>query len=353
MIRLIIFVMLLPVVTSCATSSQVQRDNQGVGTEEIVPVYVQNLPKSRFGNMEQYTVFGKRYRVLETAENFSERGVASWYGKKFHGRKTSSGEIYDMYEFTAAHKHLPLPTFVRVTNLENGKQVIVKVNDRGPFIGRRVIDLSFAAAEAIGMAEQGTVDVAIEGLSTHHVAENKAPNPDVLNPDNVEADTLALAEPQVIEPEVTAVPIQPAVQVLDAIEPEPELPIEPETETASAPLSEPETLNTEVNQPVTLASVDKAPVDVDGTDDGFIELTEASANIFLQIGAFSSQPNAESLVQSVSNQTGLPAFIEQDNERQLYRVKMGPFVDGVMLDTTINELAVLGFETLSVKRNSQ
>lgn len=113
----------------------------------------QHEPRSPGGNMKSYEVFGKKYNVLTSSEGFRETGLASWYGKKFHGRKTSNGERYDMFKLTAAHKNLPLPSYVRVTNLGNGKSVIVRVNDRGPFHGSRVIDLSYAAAarlETIG-----------------------------------------------------------------------------------------------------------------------------------------------------------------------------------------------------------
>lgn len=110
-------------------------------------------PLSAGGNMKSYEVFGRKYHVLRSSEGFRETGLASWYGKKFHGRKTSNGERYDMFKLSAAHKNLPLPSYVRVTNLGNGKSVIVRVNDRGPFHSSRIIDLSYAAAarlETIG-----------------------------------------------------------------------------------------------------------------------------------------------------------------------------------------------------------
>ncbi len=113
-------------------------------------------PKSRYGNPASYVVFGNRYEVMEDAAGFSERGIASWYGTKFHGRRTSSGEPYDMYRMTAAHKSLPLPSYVRVTNLRNGRQAVVKVNDRGPFHANRIIDLSYAAATKLGILAEGT-----------------------------------------------------------------------------------------------------------------------------------------------------------------------------------------------------
>lgn len=113
---------------------------------------------------ESYVVDGKRYYTLNTSKGFVETGVASWYGSKFHGRRTSSGEIYDMYRMTAAHKHLPLPTYVKVTNLFNGRSAIMKINDRGPFIPGRVIDVSYAAALTLDIAAEGTGLVRIQAL---------------------------------------------------------------------------------------------------------------------------------------------------------------------------------------------
>lgn len=127
------------------------------------PVVVSE-PRSRWGNGPIYTVLGKRYKVLESGTGYTETGIASWYGTKFHGRRTSNGERFDIYKLTAAHKHLPLPSFVRVTNLGNGKQTVVRVNDRGPFHDDRVIDLSYAAAVKLGFHDKGTARVRIEVL---------------------------------------------------------------------------------------------------------------------------------------------------------------------------------------------
>jgi rare lipoprotein A len=124
------------------------------------------LPRSRYGNPPLYEVFGKRYYVMDSSLDYKERGTASWYGKKFHGRKTSSGEIYNMHAFTAAHKSLPLPTDVRVTNLSNGKSIIVRVNDRGPFVGSRIIDMSYAAAKHLDMVKSGTAKVEVVALNS-------------------------------------------------------------------------------------------------------------------------------------------------------------------------------------------
>ncbi|MCB1857334.1 MAG: septal ring lytic transglycosylase RlpA family protein [Gammaproteobacteria bacterium] len=125
-------------------------------------------PISRYGNPERYTVFGKDYRVMANSQGYSERGIASWYGTKFHGRRTSSGEPYDMYSMTAAHKTLPLPTYVRVRNLTNGRSAIVRVNDRGPFHGNRIIDLSYAAATKLGILGKGTGLVEVVAIDPRH-----------------------------------------------------------------------------------------------------------------------------------------------------------------------------------------
>ncbi len=126
----------------------------------------QDMTRTRRGNPPFYEVFGVRYKVMPSSTGYKERGVASWYGKKFHGQPTSNGERYDMYRMTAAHKTLPLPTNVKVTNLKNGKSVIVRVNDRGPFVKNRLIDLSFAAARELDVVNAGTAPVEIEALET-------------------------------------------------------------------------------------------------------------------------------------------------------------------------------------------
>jgi rare lipoprotein A len=114
------------------------------------------------GNKNPYTVLGKTYHLIEDESSYRERGYASWYGKKFNGHNTSNGERYDMYAMTGAHKTLPIPSYVRVTNLDNGKSVVVRVNDRGPFHKGRVIDLSYAAAQRIGILQAGTGRVEVE-----------------------------------------------------------------------------------------------------------------------------------------------------------------------------------------------
>jgi rare lipoprotein A len=123
---------------------------------------VREETRSKWGNGPVYTVLGKSYRVMADADGFNQEGLASWYGTKFHGKRTSSGEPFDMYGLSAAHRHLPLPSYVKVTNLQNGRSTIVKVNDRGPFHSDRVIDLSYAAAVKLGFHDEGTARVRIE-----------------------------------------------------------------------------------------------------------------------------------------------------------------------------------------------
>ncbi|SNR83181.1 septal ring lytic transglycosylase RlpA family protein [Desulfurobacterium atlanticum] len=130
----------------------------------------------KIGCKSTYKVWGKEYCVLKHSYGFEEIGIASWYGPNFHGKKTASGEVYNMYEMTAAHKSLPLGTYVKVINLENGKSVVVKINDRGPFVPGRIIDLSYAAAKKLGVVAKGTAKVKIVALGRkedgHYTPEN-------------------------------------------------------------------------------------------------------------------------------------------------------------------------------------
>lgn len=158
---------------------QSQRYTQQQDASPAEPEDVRNLaepvpkvePHSRYGNQRTYTVLGHTYHVLASAKGYNERGIASWYGSKFHGHLTSSLEPYDMYKFTAASKTLPLPSYARVTNLENGKSVIVRVNDRGPFHANRLIDLSYAAAVRLGIWRQGTGLVDVQAIDPAHLQE--------------------------------------------------------------------------------------------------------------------------------------------------------------------------------------
>ncbi len=134
---------------------------------DAIPKYEKRI---RAGNPGVYKVLGKRYKILAQSSGYKETGVASWYGKKFHGNKTANGERYNMYAMTAAHKTLPIPSYVRVTNLKNKRAVVVRVNDRGPFHDNRIIDLSYTAAVKLGFQKQGTALVEVEALEVDSIS---------------------------------------------------------------------------------------------------------------------------------------------------------------------------------------
>ena len=150
--------------------TQEQRSVKDGAPKGPIPVFFNELkprnePFSHYGNPASYSIAGRMYRVMKSSGGFKERGIASWYGTKFHSQRTSSGDKYDMYAMTAAHRTLPLPTYVKVKNLKNGREAIVKINDRGPFHSNRIIDLSYAAAAKLGVFPSGTAFVEIEALT--------------------------------------------------------------------------------------------------------------------------------------------------------------------------------------------
>lgn len=166
--NIVLLLILLTVLTACSTS-RYQHANDSTPSRlpnqaELKDAIARAEAHSRGGNKD-YRVRGIDYKVLNSAENFEQTGIASWYGKKFHGHLTSNGEIYDMYSMSAAHKNLPLPTYLKVTNLANNKSVIVRANDRGPFHQSRIIDLSYSAAYKLDMLKTGTAEVKITAIT--------------------------------------------------------------------------------------------------------------------------------------------------------------------------------------------
>lgn len=164
-------VILALLLNGCANLGRYQQKHDSIPTlkpnEAQLQDAIPRLEKKSPGGNKDYQVWGKDYQVLDSSENFTESGVASWYGEKFHGHLTSNGEIYDMYGMSAAHKNLPLPTYLKVTNIENNKSVIVRVNDRGPFHENRIIDLSYSAAYKLDMLSTGTANVIITSVVTN------------------------------------------------------------------------------------------------------------------------------------------------------------------------------------------
>jgi rare lipoprotein A len=242
-------------------------------------------PRSRYGNPPFYDVMGKRYFVLSSSVGYAERGVASWYGPGFHKVRTSTGEPYDMYAMTAAHKTLPLPAYVRVTNLQNGRSIVVRVNDRGPFVGNRIIDLSYTAATKLDMLRNGTAMVEVRSLepvsgSTPSVAANAAP----------------VAAP------LTATPLTAATEAPPTVAP---------AQAAAGP-------------DVTTVSVPRA--------------------LYIQAGAFSDPKNAERLVEKLRG-GGYGKVFVRDNEvagRRMYRVRIGPVPDVAEFDRVVAALERVG-----------
>jgi rare lipoprotein A len=173
--RVIIPLVLVAAIAGCSTLNRPPPPAAPVAVETVPnpPTNVETLPdavpklepRSAHGNPPFYSVLGKRYFVLGTADGYVERGVASWYGPTFHGVNTSNGERYDMYGMTAAHKTLPLPTYARVTNLRNGRSITVRINDRGPFVSNRLIDLSYTAAAKLDMLREGTSFVEVRAIT--------------------------------------------------------------------------------------------------------------------------------------------------------------------------------------------
>jgi rare lipoprotein A len=162
----IIINMLCLLLAACSTTNEEYYEPVDISFDasKVTNALPRVEPLSHYGNPAQYNVFGRQYHVLGSSLGYQREGIASWYGPKFNHKRTSSGEEYDMYQMTAANKELPLPTYALVSNLENGKSVIVKVNDRGPFVNDRIIDLSYAAAKKLDMTQKGTAYVRITAI---------------------------------------------------------------------------------------------------------------------------------------------------------------------------------------------
>jgi rare lipoprotein A len=257
-------------------------------SDSVPDVIPRNEPRSRNGNPPFYDVMGKRYFVLSSSVGYVERGVASWYGPGFHKVRTSTGEPYDMYGMTAAHKTLPLPAYVRVTNLQNGRSIVVRVNDRGPFVGNRIIDLSYTAAAKLDMLRNGTAMVEVRSL-------------------------------------------EPASQS------------EPLTAPSVAPLSaSPITAAAEAPAP---ASPSPPPQAVSEAGGGASAVPVPRA-LFIQAGAFSDPQNAARLTQKLRG-GGYGNVFVRDNEiagRRMYRVRIGPVPSVAEFDRIVAALERVGID---------
>ncbi|MDI3354472.1 septal ring lytic transglycosylase RlpA family protein [Pseudomonas sp. UYIF39] len=227
-----------------------------------------------------YTVLGKTYFPLQESKTYVASGTASWYGTKFHGQNTANGEVYDLYGMSAAHKTLPLPSYVRVTNLDNNKSVVLRVNDRGPFYSDRIIDLSYAAAKKLGYAETGTARVRVEGIDPQQWwAAKGRPAPLMLN------------EPQVAQNSAPTI-------------------------TASAGTVE------QWTPPPQQHASDTVPVPISAKKNASVP----ASGQYLQVGAFANPDAAELLRSKLSGMVSAPVFISSivRNQQTLHRVRLGP-----------------------------
>jgi len=317
--------------------------NDNLDVSKLKEPTPRNEPRSPYGNKSPYSVLGKSYTVLPNASGYDERGIASFYGSKFHGYKTSNFEDYDMYQFTAAHKTLPLPSYARVTNLENGKSVVVRVNDRGPFHENRIIDLSYAAAVKIGVWPKGTGLVEVRAIDPDHpdapgtlvssgVASSTPPPARVVggqvvggqskNSDPVGASRVAFQPP----------PATPARAASAAIVPPPMRPvIAPSTgDIASASIAS--ALPPEPSAPPAAPTVNPKP------------------KIYLQVGAFSDLANASRVADQLDKAgLGPVSIIQADiNGRSVRRVRVGPLADVDTADRVTDQIAGLGLPRPSV-----
>lgn len=261
-------------------------------------------PRSPYGNPPFYTVGGHRYAVLPSASGYVERGVASWYGSEFHGLRTSTGEPYDMFAMTAAHKTLPLPCYARITNLSNGRSVVVRINDRGPFVANRIVDLSYSAASRLDMIRNGTAFVEL----------------DVLNP---AAPTLSASMP-------VNVPAAQAASV--GVSSVPAMNLPPPAAAGAIPTS-PGAAVVVPAAPPTAAPVAAPAAAPPGT-------------LYIQVGAYARVDNAAAAVRRL-RAAGFDNVLTlaPDAHQPLQRVRIGPIASVQQFDTTIDRLGALGFSS--------
>jgi rare lipoprotein A len=252
---------------------------------DSIPDAVPKLEPIHRGASRPYTVMGRDYMPMTALARYKARGTATWYGRRYHGKKTSSGEIYDMYAMTAAHTTLPIPSYARVTNLANGKSVVVRINDRGPFIGDRVIDLSYTAAYKLGLLAGGSAMVEVESILPGDPAPAKVA---------VAATPAASAPPDAV-PQAAAKPLP-----IQAAAPEP-API-------AVPLPAPE-----ASPPAPATAAPAAE-------------PRAANGVYVQFGAFRLRENAESYLARLKQQFGwLAARLHVAPRDGLYRVHAGPY----------------------------
>nr|WP_106477736.1 septal ring lytic transglycosylase RlpA family protein [Phytohalomonas tamaricis] len=263
-------------------------------------------PLAKSGNRPTYQVWGKTYHVLSSSEGYANIGLASFYGTKFQGYATASGEPYDMYKMSAAHKSLPLPTYARVTNLDNNRSVIVKVNDRGPFHDDRLIDLSYAAASRLDMLAKGTARVRVEAIDPVAWQAGRS-----------------------------------ATQVVRKAQPL------PSTEAVSAASTKTLAQTTVVNnkpstQPATGISVSASAGSAGKNASGVPGVNKGEPTVYLQVAALGSAAGANALKAKLESQLSRPVRVSQ--HAAMHRVQIGPLSDPIMVESVKSELRDAGYE---------
>ena len=302
-------------------------------------------PRARYGNPPFYDVFGKRYYVLSSSVGYWERGVASWYGPGFHKERTSTGEPYDMYGMTAAHKTLPLPAYVRVTNLQNGRSIVVRVNDRGPFVGNRIIDLSYTAAAKLDMLRNGTAMVEVRAIDP-----SVPPLPPVVtastlpaaSPSPAASGTPAASSTPAAAPVAAALVIMPLAATPPAAAP-PATPPAAAPSAAVSPTAAPGA-TTSPAVPPAIASTNAAPEAASASGAAPAAPGFTRPTLFIQAGAFSDPANAERLAQKLRGDNLGKVFVRNDMiaGRRMYRVRIGPVPDVAEFDRVVAALERAG-----------
>ena len=306
---------------------------QDDGPGDTPPEGLLNLPDpepqvesySTRGN-RPYVVFGKTYTPITDERSFKQRGIGSWYGKKFHRQKTSSGELYDMYKMTAAHPTLPIPSYARVTNLANGKQVIVRINDRGPFHANRIIDLSYTAALKLGYLDKGSSELEVERLLPKEIARIVSDK----------KEQRARAEQAIPTPEVLAAAAA-AVESASRAEVASVAPLAVKVNESAAPAVE-----SELQLPAKPVVVDVAPATTTAT---------APPGFYLQLGSYTQAANAEAARSRLMQTAGvsLPP-VEMVEYGLFYRLYSGPFATREDAAAVAAQLQDSAFKPLVVQR---
>ncbi|MGH8454867.1 MAG: septal ring lytic transglycosylase RlpA family protein [Nevskiales bacterium] len=292
-----------------------------------------DAPRSKYGNPESYEVYGETYHVLPSARGYSERGMASWYGEDFHGKRTSSGEPYNMHAMTAAHKTLPLPSYVRVTNLRNRREVIVRVNDRGPFHDDRLIDLSFAAATELGVVRNGTAEVEVTAVDPVVAAAGTQPR----------SNTAASPPPARTEPRVTPAATRPRTSgeaASDVLAPD-EIPV---TARGGSPGDTNPIIEELPQDETTLPAPSTTPSTRTAAASGRTVQPAPIRGHYLQAGAFSEPKNADALAERL-RKAGFET-VGVYPTRGILKVRLGPYPSPAAMqgdDARLREIGIRAY----------